>query len=135
MLIMNLPLPRLIFLCGLCIFYKYMKLVIGVTILIFVYIIGWHQLYGQFINDFYKKYQYWLVLLSIPSTLLSIYSVRLISEYFDGKMWPNRILTFSIGIVMFTMLTQIYFNEKLNAKTLVLIGLSGLIVALQVLWK
>jgi hypothetical protein len=36
---------------------------------------------------------------------------------------------------MFTMLTQIYFNEKLNAKTLVLIGLSGLIVALQVLWK
>jgi len=66
---------------------------------------------------------------------LSIYSVRLISEYFDGKMWPNRILTFSIGIVMFTMLTQIYFNEKLNAKTLVLIGLSGLIVALQVLWK
>jgi len=116
-----------------------MKLVIGVTILIFVYIIGWHQLYGQFINEFYKKYQYWLVLLSIPSTLLSIYSVRLISEYFDGKMWPNRILTFSIGIVMFTMLTQIYFNEKLNeklnAKTLVLIGLSGLIVALQVLWK
>jgi len=77
-----------------------MKLVIGVTILIFVYIIGWHQLYGQFINEFYKK-----------------------------------ILTFSIGIVMFTMLTQIYFNEKLNAKTLVLIGLSGLIVALQVLWK
>lgn len=132
---MNLPLPRLIFLCGLRIFYKYMKLVIGVTILIFVYIIGWHQLYGQFINEFYKKYQYWLVLLSIPSTLLSIYSVRLISEYFDGKMWPNRILTFSIGIVMFTMLTQIYFNEKLNAKTLVLIGLSGLIVALQVLWK
>jgi hypothetical protein len=112
-----------------------MKLVIGVTILVFVYVIGWHQLYGQFINEFYKKYQYWLVLLSIPSTLLSIYSVRLISEYFDGKMWPNRILTFSIGIVMFTMLTQIYFNEKLNAKTLVLIGLSGLIVALQVLWK
>ena len=112
-----------------------MKLVIGVTILIFVYIIGWHQLYGQFIDEWYKKYQNWLVILSIPNTLLSIYSVKLISEYFDGKMWPNRILTFSIGIVMFTMLTQIYFNEKLNAKTLVLIGLSGLIVALQVLWK
>ena len=28
-----------------------------------------------------------------------------------------------------------YFNEKINLKTLVLIALSGLIVALQVMWK
>jgi len=94
-----------------------MKLFLGVAILTFVYIIGWHQLYGQFIDEWYKKYQNWLVILSIPNTLLSIYSVKLISEYFDGKMWPNRILTFSIGIVMFTMLTQIYFNEKLKHVT------------------
>jgi hypothetical protein len=33
------------------------------------------------------------------------------------------------------LLTQIYFNEKINLKTLVLIALSGLIVALQVMWK
>jgi hypothetical protein len=50
-------------------------------------------------------------------------------------MWPNRIFTFSIGIVMFTILTHIYFNEKLSYKTLTLIALSGLIVILQVLWK
>jgi len=112
-----------------------MKLILGIVILTFVYIIGWHQLYGQFISDWYKKYQNWLVLVSIPTTLLSIYSVKLINEYFNGKMWPNRILTFSIGIVMFTVLTQIYFNEKLNMKTFVLIGLSTLIVVLQVIWK
>ena len=112
-----------------------MKLLLGIGILTFVYIIGWHQLYGQFIDEWYKKYQNWLVLLSIPNTFLSIYSVKLISEHFEGKMWPNRILTFSIGIVMFTLLTQIYFNEKINLKTLVLIALSGLIVALQVMWK
>ena len=113
----------------------YMKLLLGVSILILVYIIGWHQLYGQFINEFYKKNQYWLAILSIPSTLLSVYSVKLISEHFNGKMWPNRILTFSIGIVMFTVLTQIYFNEKLGPKTFVLIGLSALIVILQIIWK
>jgi len=89
-----------------------MKLLLGIGILTFVYVIGWHQLYGQFIAEWYKKYQNWLVLFSIP-----------------------RILTFSIGIVMFTLLTQIYFNEKINLKTLVLIALSGLIVALQVIWK
>jgi len=36
---------------------------------------------------------------------------------------------------MFTILTTIYFNERLSLKTLVLVGLCGLIVALQVLWK
>ena len=111
------------------------KLLLGVTILITVYVIGWHQLYGQFIHNFYKKYELWLIWLSVPCTYFSIIAARLISEHFNGKMWPNRIFTFSIGIVMFTILTQIYFNEKLSIKTLTLIALSGLIVILQVLWK
>lgn len=111
------------------------KLLIGLTILIFVYVIGWHQLYGQFTHDFYKKYELWLIWLSVPNTLLSIYATRMLTEYFNGKMWPNRIFTFSIGIIMFTILTTIYFNERLNLKTLTLIGLCGLIVMLQVLWK
>ena len=112
-----------------------MKLLIALSILIFVYIIGWHQLYGQFISDFYKKYQWYLIFLSVPNTILSIYAAKLLAEVFEGKIWPNRIFTFSIGIIMFTILAQIYFNEKLSAKTLTLIGLSGLIVILQILWK
>ena len=111
------------------------KLLLGLTILVLVYIVGWHQIYGQFIHSFYKKYELYLIWLSVPTTLLSIYATKLLAEYFNGKMWPNRIFTFSIGIVMFTILTHIYFNEKLNYKTLTLIALSGLIVAVQVLWK
>jgi len=111
------------------------QLLLGVAILIVVYIIGWHQLYGQFIHNFYKKYELWLIWLSVPTTWLTIYATRLLTEYFNGKMWPNRIFTFSIGIIMFTILTTIYFNERLNLKTLVLVGLCGLIVALQVIWK
>jgi len=111
------------------------KLFLAVSILLIVYVIGWHQLYGQFIHNFYKKYEMWLIWLSVPNTLLSIYATKILTEYFEGKMWPNRIFTFSIGIVMFTILTQFYFNEKLNIKTLTLIALSGVIVLLQVLWK
>ena len=111
------------------------NLVSGLIILVIVYIIGWHQLYGQFIHEAFKKYQWYLILLSLPCTYFSIIAARLISEYFNGKMWPNRIFTFSIGIVMFTILTQFYFNEKLNAKTLTLVVLSGLIVLLQIIWN
>ena len=76
-----------------------------------------------------------MVFLSVPNTLLSIYAAKILTEVFEGKMWPNRIFTFSIGIIMFTVLTQIYFNERLTLKTMTLIGLSGLIVILQILWK
>ena len=112
-----------------------MKLLIAISILVFVYIIGWHQLYGQFIHEFYKKYQWYLIFLSIPNTILSIYAAKILAEVFEGKIWPNRIFTFSIGIIMFTVLTQIYFNERLSLKTMTLIGLSLFIVVLQILWK
>jgi len=114
---------------------KMSQLLLGIVILTAVYIVGWHQLYGQFVHNFYKKYELWLIWLSVPNTLLSIYATRLLTDYFEGKMWPNRIFTFSIGIIMFTILTTIYFNERLSLKTLVLVGLCGLIVTLQVLWK
>lgn len=92
-------------------------------------------MYGQFVNNFYKKYELLLVWISVPTTLLSIYATKLLTEYFDGKMWPNRIFTFSIGIIMFSILTHLYFDEKLNLKTLTLIFLSALIVILQIYWK
>jgi hypothetical protein len=112
-----------------------MKLFYGISLLIIVYIVAWHQLYGQFVSEYFKKHQNILILLSLPCTWMSIYAIQLITEYFEGEMWPNRILTFSIGIVMFTVLTTIYFSEELTTKTLTLIGLSALIVILQVFWK
>lgn len=112
-----------------------MKLFYGISLLIIVYIVAWHQLYGQFVSEYFKKHQNILILLSLPCTWMSIYAIQLITEHFEGEMWPNRILTFSIGIVMFTVLTTIYFSEELTIKTLTLIGLSALIVILQVFWK
>ena len=112
-----------------------MKLLIGVSLLVFVYIISWHQLYGQFVHEFYKKHQLYMILLSVPCTWMTICAVKYITEYFDGELWPNRILTFSLGIIMFTVLTTIYFNEKINIKTVTLLVLSTLIVLLQVFWK
>lgn len=112
-----------------------LKLITGVVLLCFSYVIGWHMLYGPMINDWFKKYQYITIWLSVPTTYISIYSVSLISEYFNGKVWPNRIFSFSVGIILFTILANIHFDEKINYKTLTLLALSGLIVALQILWK
>lgn len=112
-----------------------MKLVLAAAMLATSYFLGWHQLYGQFVHPFFKKYQWWLLPVSIPMTAISLVAVRLITEHFDQKTWPSRIFTFSIGIIMFTLLSSYHFNEKINAKTATLICLCAVIVCLQIIWK
>ena len=89
----------------------------------------------EFLSEWFKKYEYYLIWISVPSTLISIRAIKLINEHFNGLIWPNRILTFSIGIVLFTILTSYHFDEKLNLKTLTLLFFCASIVALQIFWK
>ena len=112
-----------------------MKLFLAIILLSLVYIVGWYQIHGQFLSEWFKKYEYYLIFISVPSTLISIRAIKLINEYFNGLIWPNRILTFTIGIILFTFLTSFHFGEKLSLKTLTLLCLCGIIVTLQVFWK
>ena len=112
-----------------------MKLFYAILLLSLVYIIGWYQIHGQFLSDWFKKYELYLIWISVPSTYVSIRAIKLINEHFNGLIWPNRILTFTIGITLFTFLTFFHFGEKLSLKTLTLLCLCSIIVALQVLWK
>lgn len=112
-----------------------MKLLLAIVLLSLVYVVGWYQLHGQFLWNWFKKYEYYLIWISVLSTFISIRAIKLINEYFNGLIWPNRILTFTIGIVLFTFLTSFHFGEKLSFKTLTLLCLCGIIVVLQIIWK
>lgn len=112
-----------------------MKLALAIFLLSIVYVLGWYQLHGQFLSDWFKKYEYYLIWISVPTTLLSIRAIKLVNEFFNGQIWPNRILTFTIGIILFSILTSFHFGEKLSLKTLTLLLLCFIIVTLQVLWK
>ena len=112
-----------------------MKLFLAILLLSLVYVVGWYQIHGQFLSEWFKKYEYYLIFISVPSTLISIRAIKLINEHFNGLIWPNRILTFTIGIILFTFLTSCHFGEKLSLKTLTLLCLCGIIVTLQVIWK
>lgn len=112
-----------------------MKLFLAILLLGCVYVLGWYQLHGQFINEWFRKWQNYLIFLSVPATYISIKAIKLVNDYFEGKMWPNRILTFTIGIILFTVLTNYHFNEKLTIKTISLMVLCLLIVFLQIAWR
>jgi multidrug transporter EmrE-like cation transporter len=54
---------------------------------------------------------------------------------FEGQMWPSRLIGFSIGAIVFTLLSWVIFKEPLTLKTGVCLVLAAGILLIQLLWK
>ena len=93
------------------------------------------QLQGQMKYQWIKDH-YWLtVLLGIPISMLFMYSVKNMVIAFEGQMWPSRLIGFSIGAIVFTLLSWVIFKEPLTLKTGVCLVLAAGILLIQLLWK
>lgn len=93
------------------------------------------QLQGGLKYGWYPKYTWLSLLAAIPISWLYLKSVQYFIKSFDGEIWPSRLIGFSIGIIMFTVLSVIMFKEPLSLKTIICILLGFSIVAIQVLWR
>lgn len=97
-------------------------------------IISFIQLQGQFVWKWPKEHPYVMMFLGLPISLLFIKVTRIMNEHFDGQNWHARLIGFSIGVVVFTVMSWLIFNEHPNPKTLVCLGLALLILLIQI-WK
>jgi len=93
------------------------------------------QLQAALKYGWYPKYKIPLLLLAIPLSWCYVKSVQYFIAAFDGEIWPSRLLGFSIGIIMFTLLSAIMFREPFTLKTIICLLLGFSIVAIQVLWR
>lgn len=112
-----------------------MKLFYGILIGICAHILSFCQLQGQFKIQFLKDNVWAVVVLGIPISFLFVYSVRYMVSYYDGEIWPSRLIGFSIGTIIFTVLSHFVFGETINLKTGICILLSASILAIQLFWK
>jgi hypothetical protein len=64
-----------------------------------------------------------------------IEATRLIAEHYDGQLWPGRFIGFTMGMISFSILTYFMMDEALNAKTLICLILSFIIICVQIFWK
>lgn len=93
------------------------------------------QLQGPMKYEWFKNH-YWLtVLMGIPISMLFMYSVKNMVIAFDGQMWPSRLIGFSIGAIVFSLLSWSVFNEPMNIKTIVCLILAVMILMVQLFWK
>lgn len=111
------------------------NLLIGIAFGFFAQVLTFFQLQGQMKFDWIKEH-YWLtVLMGIPISMLFMYSVKNMILAFNGEMWPSRLIGFSIGAIVFTILSWLVFSEPLTTKTYVCLFLSFMILIIQLFWK
>jgi len=93
------------------------------------------QLQGAIKYGWYEKYMWLILLFSVPIRYLYIRSVNMYVEGFDSQIWSSRLSGFSLGILVFTVLSMGLFKETMTLKTAICLCLSVLIVLIQLFWK
>jgi len=111
------------------------KLITGTLLFLLGQVLVWYQINGQFISDWMKSHPLVVSLLGIPISYVYIIATRDLVIAFDGELWPQRLIGFSMGMIAFAFLTWFHLNQAITAKTAVTLALAAAIVLIQVFWK
>lgn len=111
------------------------KFFLGVFLGILGQILTFFQLQGSTKFDWLKNHYWLVVLMGIPISMLFMASVKNLVLSFDGQLWPSRLIGFSIGAIVFTILSWLVFNEPLSTKTIVCLFLAISILMIQLFFK
>ena len=98
-------------------------------------ILVWYQINGQFISPWMKNHPIMVSFLGVPISYVYIYATQYLVEAFNGDMWPQRLIGFSMGMIAFAFLTFIHLNQAITLKTAVTLALATAIVVIQIVWK
>ena len=112
-----------------------MKILIGVLWGIAAQTVTFIQLQGQLKFEWMKQNAWFTVLMGIPISFMFMQSVKCFVEGFGGQIWPSRLIGFGIGVIIFTIMSEIMFKEPFTTKTGICLTLGLLIILTQLFWK
>ena len=110
-------------------------LISGIGFFLLAHIIVFFQLNGQFKWDWFKEHEWVMAIIGIPISFLYLWGTKYTVQGLDGLLWPTRFIGFGIGMIIYALGVSYFFNEGMNAKTFISLGLAVLLVCIQVLWK
>ena len=111
------------------------KLISGMLLFLLGQVLVWYQVNGQFISDWIKNRPWVMSLMGVPISFVYIYATQYLVEAFNGDLWPQRLIGFSMGMIAFAVLTYIHLNQAITLKTAVTLALATAIVVIQIVWK
>lgn len=110
-------------------------ILLALLFLIIAHILTFFQMQGQFLWDWAKKHTFLLSLFGIPLAYLFIMFTKYCVLYFEGQIWPARLIGFAVGAIIFAILSYIFFNESITLKTGICLSLAVIILLIQIFWK
>jgi hypothetical protein len=113
----------------------YSKIWLGVIYVLIGQIGTFIQLQASYKFGWYEKYPWLVILASLPLGWMYIKSVHLFIQGFNNEIWPSRLLGFGVGVIVFTTMSMLLFNEHLSLKNGACLGLGLLIILIQVFVK
>ena len=114
---------------------NYNKIIMGILFGILGQIGTFLQLQGSYKYGWYEKYQWIVILASLPLGWVYIQSVNSFIVGFDGQIWPSRLIGFGIGVIIFTLMSHYLFKEPLSVKNGICLLLGFTIVGIQLFVK
>ena len=107
----------------------------AIILLIIGQVLTFYQIQGPIKYEFIKNNIWIPVLMGIPISMLFMGGMTMLIKYYEGALWPSRIIGFSIGTIVYGMMANLVFNESVNLKTTICLILSLIIILVQVFWK
>ena len=111
------------------------SLLLGIMFFMLGQVFTFYQLNGQFIWKWVEKNPLLVSLLGIPISLIFISATKYTVIAFDHIMWPQRFIGFASGIFIYAWGTYYYFNQAIDVKTAISLGLALVLIGIQVFWK
>ena len=111
-------------------------LFIGIGAFFVAHILTFYQLNGQFLKtDWFRKNEFIVVAFGIILSFFYIWGTKYSVQGMGGLLWPARFIGFGVGMVIYAIMVNYHFSEGINNKTWVSLGLSLILICIQVLWK
>jgi len=118
--------------------YKMNKVLIGLFIFVtytISQIFTFYQLQGHLWNKWIKDNPLLMTILGLPIGYVVILASREMVELWGGQTWPNRIIGFCLGVIVFSLMSWFILKEPVSLKTSVCLFLCFVILGIQLFWK
>ena len=105
------------------------KLLMDMLVSFLGHVIAWFHMQGQFKYEWAKSL-WWIALGGVPISFCFYYGTRWYYDYF-GNFWYVRPIGFGMATIVFTILTYLILHELPDARTIVSLILSVVIILIQ----
>lgn len=108
---------------------------IGALVTLVAQIGAWFQHNLQFKYPQYDEKWWGMYALSVPLTYVFILATKYNVQGYGGSIWGARFVGFSIGMIVYAIMIQVFFQERFTMKIALQLFLCLSILAVQAFWK